>query len=230
MPQRPALSHDRIIDAAVRVADRGGLARVSMRNVGKELRVEAMSLYHHLAGKDALLDGLADWIFTRIELPEPRQPWRSAMIDRAASARSVLSEHSWALGLIESRRSPGPALLRHHDTVLGCLRHNGFSIALASHAFSAIDAYVYGFVLTELNLPFDADEGVDEFVAEVQQRLPADSYPHLAEMITEHVLHRDYVYADEYEFGLDLILDSLEARLAGHDARERTVTSTPRRS
>ncbi|MEU4132549.1 TetR/AcrR family transcriptional regulator [Streptomyces wuyuanensis] len=214
MPRRPALSRERIIDAAVQVADRGGLARVSMRNVGKELGVEAMSLYHHLAGKDALLDALANWTFTQIELPRPRQPWRQAMADRAASARATLSQHPWALGLIESRRSPGPALLRHHDTVLGCLRHNGFPMALASHAFSAIDAYVYGFVLTELNLPFDTDAGVEEFVGEIQDRLSPDAYPHLAELITEHVLHRDYSYADEFGYGLDLILDSLEARLA----------------
>lgn len=218
MPRRPALSHDRIIDAAVQVADRGGLTQVSMRNVGKELGVEAMSLYHHLAGKDALLDGLADWIFTQIELPEPQQPWRPAMIARAASARTALANHPWALGLIESRRSPGPALLRHHDSVLGCLRHNGFAIALASHAFSAIDSYVYGFVLTELNLPFDADEGIDEFVGQIQERIPPDVYPHLTEQITGHVLNRDYDYADEFDIGLDLILDSLEARLASSEA------------
>ncbi|NED97020.1 TetR/AcrR family transcriptional regulator [Phytoactinopolyspora alkaliphila] len=218
MPRRPALSHDRIVDAAVRVADRGGLTQVSMRNVGKELGVEAMSLYHHLDGKGALLDGLANWVFTRIELPESQQPWRQAMTDRAASARSVLSRHPWALGLIESRRSPGPALLRHHDSVLGCLRHNGFSVALASHAFSAIDAYVYGFVLTELNLPFNAGEGVDEFVGEIEHALSPDDYPHLVEQITQHVLHRDYSYADEFQIGLDLILDSLELRLAGNDS------------
>ncbi|PZG00183.1 TetR/AcrR family transcriptional regulator [Micromonospora endophytica] len=210
MARRPALTHDRIISAAVRVADRGGVGQVSMRNVGKELGVEAMSLYHHLAGKDALLDGLADWIFTQIELPEPQRPWRQAMAERAESSRRVLSRHPWALGLIESRRSPGAALLRHHDTVLACLRRNGFSIALASHAFSAIDAYVYGFVLTELNLPFDADEGAEGLVDEIRSALPAGEYPHLVEMITHQVLGRNYRYADEFGFGLDLILDSLE--------------------
>ncbi|MFF8837600.1 TetR/AcrR family transcriptional regulator [Streptomyces sp. NPDC015130] len=217
MPRRPALSHDRIIDAAVQVADRGGLAQVSMRNVGKELGVEAMSLYHHLAGKDALLDALANWIFTRIELPEPRQPWRQAMADRAASARATLSEHPWALGLIESRRSPGPALLRHHDTVLGCLRGNGFPMTLAAHAFSAIDAYVYGFVLTELNLPFDVDSAAEEIVGEIGEQLSPDLYPHLAELVAEQVMHRDYAYGDEFEYGLALILDSLESRLASDD-------------
>ena len=156
---RPALTRDRVVDAAVRVADRGGLAHVSMRNVGRELGVEAMSLYHHVAGKDALLDALADRVYGEIALPAPDLPWRPAMADRAASARAVLAAHPWALGLIESRRDPGPALLRHHDTVLGCLRRNGFSVALAAHAFSVIDAYVYGFVLTEVNLPFSPGEG-----------------------------------------------------------------------
>lgn len=221
MSRRPALSHDRIIEAAVRVADRGGLTQVSMRNVGKELGVEAMSLYHHLAGKEALLDGLANWIFTQIELPEPRRPWRQSMIDRAASARNALFTHPWALGLIESRRSPGPALLRHHDTVLGCLRHNGFSLTLAAHAFSAIDAYVYGFVVTELNLPFDAGESVEEFVDEIQHQLRPDIYPHLAELITAQVVHRNYSYATEFEYGLALILDSLETRLACEASEEQ---------
>jgi AcrR family transcriptional regulator len=214
MPRRPTLSPERIVDAAVRVADRGGLAQVSMRNVGRELGVEAMSLYHHLAGKDALLDELANWVFSQIELPDPALPWRQAMADRAASARRTLAQHPWALGLIESRRSPGPALLRHHDTVLGCLRYNGFSVPLASHAFSAIDAYVYGFVLTELNLPFDAEEGAEAFVGEIQSHLSPDLYPHLVEMVAEQVTPGGYSYGDEFEYGLDLILDGLEARLA----------------
>lgn len=214
MTQRPALNETRIIEAAVRVADRGGIGQVSMRNVGKELDVEAMSLYHHIAGKDALLDGLADWIFTQIILPESDQPWREAMTVRAASARAALSLHPWALGLIESRRSPGPALLRHHDGVLGSLRNNDFSVALASHAFSAIDAYVYGFVLTEVNLPFEPGESVADFVAEIGQMIPASEYPHLVEMMTEQVVGKNYAYGDEFQFGLDLILDSLSGWLA----------------
>jgi AcrR family transcriptional regulator len=189
---------------------------VSMRNVGRELGVEAMSLYHHLAGKEALLDGIVDHVFERIALPAPGDPWRAAMVDRAASARAVLSQHPWALGLLESRRTPGPALLRHHDAVLGCLRHDGFSVAMAAHAFSAIDAYVYGFVLTEANLPFEADDGAAGFVAELQEHL-LDGYPHLAELLTEQVVGRDYRYGDEFSFGLDLVLDSLERRLASSD-------------
>jgi len=212
-PRRPALDRERIVAAAVRVADRTG-GQVSMRSVGKELGVEAMSLYHHVDDKEALLDALADWIFTGIELPGPDAPWRAAMEQRAASARSVLSQHPWALGLIESRRTPGPALLGHHEAVLACLRGNGFPVALAAHTFSALDSYVYGFVLTELNLPMDAGESVESFVHEIRELLPAAEYPHLIEMVTEQVAGRDYAYGDEFGFGLGLILDSVEVHLA----------------
>lgn len=228
---RPTLSRESIVEAAVQVADRGGLGQVSMRNIGKELGVEAMSLYHHFAGgKAAVLDALVDRVFAQVDLPDPHRPWRPAMADRAASARRVLAHHPWALGLIESRRTPGPALLRHHDAVLGCLRRNGFSVALASHAFSAIDAYVYGFVLTEVNLPFDTAEGVDEMAAEMQQSFPADAYPHLFEMISTLVVGQDYDYADEFGYGLDLLLDSLERRHAEEQGAPsaRTPAATPR--
>ncbi|MEJ2857115.1 MULTISPECIES: TetR/AcrR family transcriptional regulator [unclassified Saccharothrix] len=201
----------RIVDAAASVADRGGLAQVSMRNVGKELGVEAMSLYHHVKGKDALLDALVEWVFTRMERPDPHAPWRAAMTARAHSARAVLSRHPWALGLIESRRTPVPAALAYHDAVLGCLRHNGFPVALAASAFSVLDAYVFGFVLTELNLPFEPGRGAEEYVAGID--LLADRYPHLAEMAAEQIAGGEYSYGDEFERGLDLVLDSLETRL-----------------
>lgn len=210
---RRALSAERVVDAAVRVADQGGLARVSMRNVAAELGVEAMSLYHHVANKEALLDALADWVFTRIDVPEPDRPWREAMRERAGSARRVLAAHPWALGLIESR-TPGPALLSHHDAVLGCLRANGFTVVMATHAFSAIDAYVYGFVLTEQTVPFAAGQE-QAYAVGIEDRLPADRYPHLAEMLREQVIGAAFEFADEFEFGLEIILDGLERRLEG---------------
>lgn len=213
MPRRPALTPDRVVAAAVRVADRGGLGAVSMRNVGRELGVEAMSLYHHIAGKESLLDGLANWVVARIELPALDDPWRPAMRDRAASARSELAQHPWALGLLESRRAPGPALLAHHDRVLGCLRTNGFPVELAAHAFSVIDAYVYGFVLTELNLPFEPSEGAEAYVGEIGELLSAQQYPHLVELVEAQVVGKDYSYADEFELGLDLILEGIERQL-----------------
>jgi hypothetical protein len=134
---------------------------------------------------------------------------------RAHSARSVLASHPWGLGLIESRRSPGPATLHHHDAVIGCLRASGFSVALAAHAFSVLDAYVYGFVLTEVNLPFQPGESADDFIAGLGPL--AEHHPHLAEMIAEQVVGRDYSYGDEFDHGLTLILDGLEARF-GADA------------
>ncbi|MDO8144511.1 TetR/AcrR family transcriptional regulator [Isoptericola sp. 178] len=209
---RTTLSSTKIVEAAVQVADEGGLTAVSMRNVGRRLGVEAMSLYHHVANKEALLDQLADWVFTRIALPTVGDPWRPAMAARAESARTVLAAHPWALGLVESRRTPGPALLHHHDTVLGCLRAGGFSVVLASQAFAAIDAYVYGFVLTEQSLPFEAGEDAGEFVAAVD--LPLAEYPHLAEMVGELVVGGDYRFADQFDDGLALVLDGLERRLA----------------
>lgn len=216
---RPALTRARILDAAVRVADRGGASAVSMRNVGKELGVEAMSLYHHLANKDELLDALVDRIFEQIALPAPEQPWREAMRARAGAARDTLAAHPWALGLIESRRTPLPALLRHHDAVLGSLRRGGFSVALAAHAFSVIDAYVYGFVLTESNLPFEDAEQVGEVAADLLSGMPDDTYPYLTELITEHALAPGYDYGEEFGFGLDLVLDGLEDRLGQAPAR-----------
>ncbi len=214
MAKRPPLNRKAIIEAAATVADKGGIAKLSMRNVARELDCEAMSLYHHVANKDALVDALVDWFFQQVELPELAAPWRRGMTQRAHSARQALLRHPWALGLIESRRAPGPALLTHHDRILGNLRANGFSVALAAHAFSAIDAYVYGFVLTELNLPFEAGESTEEFVGAVEGFLDPQAYPHMIEMIAVQVSGKEYAYANEFDFGLDLILDSLAIHLS----------------
>jgi AcrR family transcriptional regulator len=210
VPSRQALSRERIVDAAAAVADANGLSGVSMRTVGKQLGVEAMSLYHHISGKEQLLDELADWVFRRVELPAPEADWRDGMRERARSARAVLAAHPWGLALVESRRAAGPAVLTHHDAVLGCLRRDGFSVRTAAHAFSVIDAYVYGFVLTEQRLPFEPDERVEDYVAELA--LPDGQYPYLMEMVGEMVVGQDYAFGDEFEYGLDLILDGLAAQ------------------
>jgi AcrR family transcriptional regulator len=213
MSAREPLSKPRIIEAAVRVADAGGFAAISMRNVGKELGVEAMSLYHHVENKDALLDALADTVFAQIELPQAQMSWREGMSLRAASLRNVLVSHPWALTLIDSRENPGPALLRHHDAVIGCLRRGGFSIELAAQAFSVIDAYVYGFALTERNLPFDpdtTDQAVD-FAAGVMPAL--SDYPHLTELVQHLTESGEYSFSSQFTEGLDIILDELGNRL-----------------
>ncbi|HLS78439.1 MAG TPA: TetR/AcrR family transcriptional regulator [Nocardia sp.] len=214
MVARQPLTRERIVEAAVRVADAGGYAAISMRNVGKELGVEAMSLYHHVANKDALLDALVDWVFAQIRLPEPDMGWREGLRVRSASARAVMSAHPWALTLIDSRAHPGPALLRHHDAVIGCMRRGGFSLDLVAQAFSVIDAYVYGFVLTERNLPFDPASGAD--AADLAAgMLPAMArHPHLTEFVRHLTGAGTYSFSAQFDEGLDIILDALERRSA----------------
>jgi AcrR family transcriptional regulator len=210
---RTPLTSERVLQAAVALADREGVGSLSMRRLAKELGVEAMSLYHHVAGKQALLDGMVDLVFGEIELPADDGDWKAAMRRRAVSAREVLARHAWAIALMESRRTPGPANLRHHDAVLGCLRRAGFPVALTAHAYSILDAYIYGFALQEASLPFGTPEETAEVAAEIMQGFPGDAYPHLTELAVEHVLQPGYDYGDEYAFGLELILDGLE-RLA----------------
>jgi AcrR family transcriptional regulator len=210
VPRRAALNIERIIDACVEVADAGGIANVSMRHVAQALGVEAMSLYHHVPNKEALIDALANWAFSQVELPDPTRPWRDSMTDRARSMRSMLHQHRWALGLIESRRNPGLDNLRHHDRTLACLRANGFSIDLAGHAYSVLDAYIYGFVLTEVNLPMYDNEATEDFIAEFATMLDPEEFPSLVEFVNARVIGQDYHYADEFEVGLAIILDRLE--------------------
>lgn len=211
MPVRQPLSRDRVLDAAIRVADRGGVEAITMRRVAQELGVEAMSLYNHVPNKDAILDGVVDAVFAAIELPVAGgADWREAIRARARSARSVLAQHSWALGLMDSRRNPGSATLRHHDAVLGVLRQAGFSLPMAAHAVSLIDSYVGGFVLQEANLPVSVPADVEEVAGGILANLPADELPYLTEMIVDHALQPGYDYSGEFGFGLDLILDGLE--------------------
>src|SRR6476660_8147726 len=142
---RAPLNPDRVLRAAVAVADSGGIESLTMRRLGQDLGVEAMSLYKHVANKEDLLDGMVDLVFAEIALPDGSEGWRTAMRERAVSARAALTRHPWATALMQSRTAPGAATLHHHDTVIGTLRTAGFSVALTAHAFSAIDAYVYGF-------------------------------------------------------------------------------------
>jgi AcrR family transcriptional regulator len=207
---RIPLSRERVLHAAVALADESGSESLSMRKLGEAVGVEAMSLYHHVANKDDLLDGMIDVVFGEIELPSDGGDWKRAMRQRALSARRVLARHGWAIRFMESRTSPGPATLHHHDAVLGCLRNAGFSVRLAAHAFSVLDSYIYGFALQERSLPFDTPQQTAELAQDLLARFPLDEYPHLAELTTEHVLQPGYDYGDEFEFGLDLILEGLE--------------------
>src|ERR1035438_9452121 len=208
---RIPLSRERVLRAAVAFADESGIAALSMRKLGEALGVEAMSLYNHVANKDQLLDGMVDLVFGEIDLPSTGADWRTAMRDRAESARQALRRHPWAIALMSTRTSPGRATLRHHDAVIGSLRAGGFSIQMAAHAFSALDSYVYGFALQEATLPLgDTEEETVEVARMMMAQAPADEYPNLTEFTVEHILQPGYDYGDEFEFGLDMILDGLE--------------------
>ena len=195
--------------AAIALADSSGIESLSMRKLGRDLGVEAMSLYNHVANKDDILDGIVDLVFGEIALPSGGGDWKPAMRGRATSAHEALLRHPWAPSLMQSRTRPGPATLRHHDSVLGSLRNAGFTLVMAAHAISVIDGYVYGFALQQINIPLQSREQVAE-VGESILRQMAGEYPHLAEMITKHAMLPGYDYGREFEFGLDLILDGLE--------------------
>jgi len=210
--RRVPLSRDRVLHAALALADHDGIESLTMRKLGQELGVEAMSLYNHVASKDDIVDGIIDLVYAEIDLPPSEASWMAAMRRRAVSVRDVLSRHRWATSLMESRANPGPATLRHHDAVIGSLRGAGFSIAMTAHAYSLLDSYIYGFAQTQMNLPFDTAAEVAEVAQNMLRPFPANEYRHLAEMI-EHALKPGYDYADEFEFGLDLILDGLERAL-----------------
>jgi len=192
------------------LADTGGLETLTMRKLGQELDVGPMALYRHVANKDDMVDGIVDLVFSEIDLPASGADWRTAMRERAISVREAMSRHRWAVGLMESRTNPGPANLRHHDAVIGSLRAAGFDMAMAAHAYSLLDSYIYGFAQTQMNLPFESTADIAEVAQEMLQPFPLNAYPNLAAFITEHAMKPDYDYANEFEFGLDLILDGLE--------------------
>ena len=208
---RAPLNRDRVLRAAVALADQSGISSLSMRKLGEALGVEAMSLYNHVANKSDLLDGMIDIVFGEIDLPDGDGDWRAAMRQRAISARQVLRRHRWAIGLMESRTTPGPATLAHHDAVLGILRRDGFSVELTAHAYSLLDSYIYGFALQEASLPFGTGEEAAEVAQDIFGRFSAGQYPYLTELAMAHVVQPGYEYGDEFETGLDLILDSLQA-------------------
>jgi AcrR family transcriptional regulator len=207
---RAPLSKERVIVEAVALADENGIGALTMRKLADRLHVEPMSLYHHVANKDEILDGMIDVVFREIELPSNDVHWKTAMRARAVSARDTLRRHPWANGRMESRTTPGPATLRHHDAVLGCLRNAGFTIELTAHAYSAIDSYLYGFAMQELNLPFNTPEETAELAVNILEQFPVEEFPHLAELTIKHILVPGYNYRDEFDFGLDLVLDGLE--------------------
>jgi AcrR family transcriptional regulator len=211
---RAPLTRERVLETAVALADRHGIEWLSMRKLADELGVAAMSLYYYVPNKLELIDGMIDIVFSEIEPPSLEHDWKTAMRQRAISTRHALNRHRWAVGHMEGRTTHGPANLRLHNAVLGCLRAAGFSIEMTVHAYSVQDAYIYGFALQETDM---ASETPDDFAAEAQRQMREyeavlAEYPHLVEVVGGYVATSGYDYATEFVFGLDLILDALDKR------------------
>ena len=211
-PRQP-LSRQRVVQAAIQHADAAGLEALTMRHVAKALKAAPMALYRHVSSRDDLIDAMIDVVFSEIALPLGGAGWKPAMRERALSLRDVLGRHRWAIGLMESRRRPGPANLRHHDAVIGKLRAAGFDIAMVAHAYSLLDGYIYGFALTKMSMPFNTPAEIDAMAQDMFKPFPPNEYPNLAEFVTDHALKPGYDHAEEFEYGLDVILNGLEQAL-----------------
>jgi AcrR family transcriptional regulator len=203
----------------VNLADAGGIESLSMRKLAAELGITAMSLYHHVTNKDDIIDGMLDLVYAEFSTPRAGDEWRSAMRARAESTRNTLAKHPWAIS-VKARTSPGPATLGHLDSVIGCLRAAGFSMPLTGHAMSILDSYVQGFAQQEAALPLDPTGDISAATEDImaQQEAMAEAFPNLAEMAATLILQPGYAYGHEFDFGLDLILDSL-AKLHAADER-----------
>lgn len=211
MPANTQTSHltrERVLEAAIELADQIGIEAFTMRKLAAALDVGPMTIYHHVPSKEEILDGMVDLVFSEIALPPEDTDWRSAIRDRCVSAREVLNRHPWAPPLMESRTSPGPATLRHHDAVVGCFRRGGLSIEMTAHAYAIIDSYIYGFALEEAYLPSGGGEGMSELAGDMAAVF-AERYPHLLELTVEHVLQPGYSFGNSFGFGLDLIIEGL---------------------
>jgi len=216
--KREALTRGRVLSGAIAVADAGGAgSSLTIRSLAQHLGVKPMAIYHHVASKGEILDGILDVVFSEIELPLPGGDWRTEMARRAHSARRVLRRHPWAIELLQSGTAPGMATLRHHNAIIGTLREAGFSVRMTAHAYALLDSYIYGFALSEATLPINGPETVAEVAEMMMQEHPLDDYPYLAEFSTEHILRPDYDFGGEFDFGLDVILDGLARSILAAD-------------
>lgn len=206
--KRPRLTAERVLSTALGLADQIGINDLTIRRLAEALDVKPMTIYHHVPNKEAIIDGMVDLVFSEIEQPDPELDWKTAIRRRCASARVVLARHRWAAPYMESRTSPGPATLSHHNAVLGCLRRE-MSIEMTAHAYAALDAYVYGFALQEANLPATGGDEMAALASDIIGQFPLAEYPHLAEFTMQHVMQPGYDFMQEFDFGLDLILDGL---------------------
>jgi AcrR family transcriptional regulator len=211
---RTPLSTARVLDGAIRLADRIGIEKLTIRRLADELGVTPMAIYRYLPSKEAIIDAMVEAVFSEIDLPPVEDDWKSAMRRRCVSMHEVLLRHPWASPLMESRPAPGPALLHHHDAVLGCLRRGGLPLPWAAHAYAVLDSYVYGYAMQEASLPFGGDQQIGDLADAILSAIPADQYPHLREFTADHALQPGYHFGNSFEVGLDLLLDGLDTAAA----------------
>src|SRR5687767_4256548 len=214
-PARPAdarapLTRERVLRARVGRADEAGLESLSMRKLGQELGVEAMSLYNHVANKDDILNAIVDMVVSEMEPPSPEADWKSALRQSAKSAYEVLLRHPWAASRILSGSGVSQARLRYMDALLGTLRNAGFSAEMTDHAYHALESHIMGFTLWVVGMDLGSDDDVAALATSFLRDFPRDEMPHLAEHIEQHMKPRSPENEGEFAFGLDLILDGLE--------------------
>jgi AcrR family transcriptional regulator len=224
---RPPLNRERVLRAAVKLTDEGGIESLTMRELGLRLGVEAMSLYNHVTNKDDILDGMVDLVVSEIDLPPDTVGWRQAMRRRAISAQAVFDRHPWASRLIDSRQSSGPARLHYFDWMVGTLRRSGFTMEMTARAFSVLDSYIYGFGRQQLNMSAGPDVDPEEVKRAFLQGIPAEEYPNLREMVAEYAMNASHDESADFEFGLDLILDGLQRLLDAATSQEPAASADP---
>jgi AcrR family transcriptional regulator len=211
--QRVPLTRDRILRAAIRIADEEGLDALTMRRLGQELGVQAMSLYNHVANKDDLYQGIVDLALSEIEVPSPELDWKAALRQSAISAHQAFVRHPWACNLHMATPSVNDERMLWMEGVLRTLREAGFSPNMTHHAYHALDSHITGFTLWLVNMPFDSREELLDMAEQFIPRIPADRFPYVIEHANEHLEDPDPDEPSEFEFGLDLILEGLERRL-----------------
>ncbi|ALV42975.1 hypothetical protein AU252_18915 [Pseudarthrobacter sulfonivorans] len=212
---RTPVTRERALRLAVAVADAGGIESLSMRKLARELGIEAMSLYYHVKSKDEILDGMVELVVGEMVLARSDAEWKTALRERAESARTVLARHPWAISMMDARNTG--ASMRFHDDMIGCLVGSGFSIPLAAHALSVVDSYVHGFALQEASLPLDESGHIGVATESIMEQRDMTEFPYLTRMAVEHILQPGYAYGHEFEFGIRLILDGLEAAFTSVD-------------
>lgn len=213
---RPSLSREHVLESAVTLADEIGIEALTIRKLATAMGTKPMTIYRHVPSKEEIVDGMVDRVFAEIERPSPDGDWLSALRQRCLSARAVLNRHPWAAPIMESRTSPGPETLGHHDAVFGCMRRGGLSWQMIAHASAMLDAYMYGFALLEASLPSHAEGEFVGAVKDIASAVDADAYPNVVGLAVEHVFQPGYDFSDTFEVGLDVLLEAVSG--FAHDA------------